>query len=329
MKIENRNFNTMLQPNSRNQRSVKNFQQSMLECQLTDVGKSIFAGRDIFSLANLESGKLKNNELTPEQYREAIKLEKEHLLATGSSPITSADSTVTKLAKLQIISDNADYTGMSSEEIYADIWQRYNNAFNGNLPAIVSIMAGGWEWEVINNQYASEFSNSFYRQVERQEILEKTGVSFDDPKFSKVRTQYRFEEASNFLGYAGMNTAEKEAAIIKKYSGGKTVLDFLNMQGELINTGVIDAKMGPGNILDYINAASGQLKCSIFGEDVWRFTVEQRDWNAVLFNEFDTRSYYADLKGWINSATYSNYTFNIQGLLNNVVDELMNKLLEY
>ena len=53
--------------------------------------------------------------------------------------------------------------------------------------------------------------------MERQEILEKTGVSFDDPKFSKVRTQYRFEEASNFLGYAGMNTAEKEAAIIKKY----------------------------------------------------------------------------------------------------------------
>ena len=125
-----------------------------------------------------------------------------------------------------------------------------------------------------------------------------------------------------------MDNAEKEVAIIKKYSGGKTVLDFVNMQGEFIITGIIDAKIG-SNSGDYVNAASDQLKYSIFGEDVWRFTIYQQDWNAVLFNEFDARSYYADLKDWINSATYSNFTFDIQGFLNRVVDELMNKLLEY
>ena len=324
MRIDNRNFNTMLQANNRNQRSVKNFQQTMLNYRLTNVGKSIFTSRDEFSFANLQSGRLQNLEPTPDEYRRAIQQEKEHLLVTGSSTITSADSTVTKLAKLQIIADNADYTGMSSEEIYAAIWQRYNEAFDGNMPAIYTHIVGGWEWQVIGNQYASEFPNDFYHQ----EILEKTGVSFDDPKFSKIRAQYRFESASNFLGYAGMDNAEKEAAIIKKYSGGKTVLDFVNMQGEFIITGIIDAKIG-SNSGDYVNAASDQLKYSIFGEDVWRFTIYQQDWNAVLFNEFDARSYYADLKGWINSATYSNFTFDIQGFLNRVVDELMNKLLEY
>lgn len=107
MRIDNRNFNTMLQANNRNQRSVKNFQQTMLNYRLTNVGKSIFTSRDEFSFANLQSGRLQNLEPTPDEYRRAIQQEKEHLLVTGSSTITSADSTVTKLAKLQIIADNA------------------------------------------------------------------------------------------------------------------------------------------------------------------------------------------------------------------------------
>jgi hypothetical protein len=65
--------------------------------RLTNVGKSIFAKRELF-LANLDLGKLTNLEPTPDEYRRATQQEKEHLLATGSSPITSADSTVTKLA---------------------------------------------------------------------------------------------------------------------------------------------------------------------------------------------------------------------------------------
>ena len=173
MRIDNRNFNTMLQANNRNQRSVKNFQQTMLNYRLTNVGKSIFTSRDEFSFANLQSGRLQNLEPTPDEYRRAIQQEKEHLLVTGSSTITSADSTVTKLAKLQIIADNADYTGMSSEEIYAAIWQRYNEAFDGNMPAIYTHIVGGWEWQVIGNQYASDFPNDLYHQ----EILEKTRVS--------------------------------------------------------------------------------------------------------------------------------------------------------
>ena len=69
---------------------------------------------------------------------------------------------ITGTSVLQIIADNADYTGMSSEEIYAEIWQRYNTAFDGNMPAIYSYLVGGWEWQVIGNQYASEFSNIVY-----------------------------------------------------------------------------------------------------------------------------------------------------------------------
>ena len=46
------------------------------------------------------------------------------------------------------------------------------------------------------------------------------------------------------LGYDGMSSEEREAAIKEKYSGKNTTLDFLKMQGELMHSGVLEHVMG-------------------------------------------------------------------------------------
>lgn len=67
--------------------------------------------------------------------------------------VTVSNATHAKLKKLREINEQADYTGMSPEEIYKTIWDRYNEAFDGNMMAITACIAGPAEWSPVNNQF--------------------------------------------------------------------------------------------------------------------------------------------------------------------------------
>lgn len=64
--------------------------------------------------------------------------------------VTASNATHAKLKRLREINEQADYTGMSPEEIYETIWNRYNEAFDGNMIAITACIAGPAEWGPVN-----------------------------------------------------------------------------------------------------------------------------------------------------------------------------------
>ena len=61
---------------------------------------------------------------------------------TYSSGTTVSSATHAKLKQLAELNAQADYAGMSPDEIHAEIWNRYDEAFDGNMIAIRGCVAG-------------------------------------------------------------------------------------------------------------------------------------------------------------------------------------------
>jgi hypothetical protein len=64
----------------------------------------------------------------------------------GYGSVTVSNATHAKLKQLAEMDAKADYTGMSADEIYAEIWNRYNEAFDGDMEVITALIAGPAEW---------------------------------------------------------------------------------------------------------------------------------------------------------------------------------------
>lgn len=73
--------------------------------------------------------------------------------------VVVSNETSVKLKQLAEINLQADYTGMSPEEILSTIWNRYDEAFDGNMVAITACIAGPGEWSAINNQFVYEIND--------------------------------------------------------------------------------------------------------------------------------------------------------------------------
>ena len=94
---------------------------------------------------------------------------------------------------------------MSSEEIYAEIWNRYNEAFDGNMAAITANITGPVEWAQVNNHFVNE--------INRRVFIPETSA------------------ACEAAGAA--NSYEEKMALEKDFqrgAGKNTTLDFLKMQ---------------------------------------------------------------------------------------------------
>lgn len=143
---------------------------------------------------------------------------------TKNPVINSTDSVDVKLEKLRQMAANDDFTGMSDAEIYKAVYDRYDDAFNGNMPAILVGI------------YPGDGSISIGGEKIKTRIVEQ----FRD----QARNISAFDEA---MGYENLSFDEKEAAIIKKYTGKTTFSDFINMQGELQLSGVLKNKFEPYN----------------------------------------------------------------------------------
>ena len=143
---------------------------------------------------------------------------------------TTNKTTIAKLAKLREAAEKTDYTGMTPTQVFKEIHDRYNDAFDGNILVITNFaLANGREWADINSQYNEELGAAF-----RTLCKEYPGIT-------------HVEVYREMLGYGDMTINEVEAAIVKKYEGKDTTFDFMSMMGEMLRTGVLD-RMGTAEI---------------------------------------------------------------------------------
>ena len=143
--------------------------------------------------------------------------------------VTVSNAAHAKLKQLAELNAQADYTGMSPDEIYAEIWNRYDEAFDGNMIAIRAYIAGPAEWTVINNQFCDEITRHIYNPAiiaARKEGLELDGRPYtewtdaemdalDDSSILKACKTVN-NALMKVLGYDGMSFEKREAAIREK-----------------------------------------------------------------------------------------------------------------
>ena len=260
--------------------------------------------------------------------------------AAPASPteILPGDSTEVKLAKLRQMAEEADYTGMSYGEIYTAIWNRYDEAFDGSIPAVVIGVIPSPEWCDILNQFNGEYRHNVLYPLQKEFRL-NTGIDVStwskdnyaqherdiDAFHEYVRSNYGNINAQA-LGYGGMTTEEVEQAICQKYAGQDTLRGFLNMQGELYFSGVLGNKLGTEGAWAFIFAIGNQLPLTYFFEDCLKgptWEISQSRWDAVLDGKFDAHAFAADMREYLKNANFSGWDFDIEGAISQGIDYLL------
>ena len=251
----------------------------------------------------------------------------------ASAEIKPNDTTLVKLVKLKEIAANTDFSGMSYTEIYTNLWKSYDDAFGGNMPAIMSGLAQSQEKHSIHNQFMDDYEK-YVSQPLRTQIFQETGCVYGTDAYDEVVKEYIGDKEicpfdSIALGYGGMSIEEKEAAIYQKYAGKNTLQDFLNMQGELLKTGVLDNKMGPSTAFHFQFMLNYQLEWHFFPDNMLSMeNITQSQWDSVYNTSFDAVSFLTEMKDAIKHMTFSNFDFNVEEVLSQGIDDLLNKLAE-
>lgn len=256
--------------------------------------------------------------------------------------ILPTDSVEVKLEKLRQISEASDYTGMSYEEIYTDLWNRYNDAFDGRLSAICSsVTASPPHWHKISNQFSNETELYVFRPL--REDFKVQGLRKGDAGYDEYVTQRYSDIRSAPLGYSGMTYEEKEAAILAKYQGKDSFLDFLSMQGELQHTMIYRNKMGFYGEIAYLNRMNSEIRNSYLGG---RFEQEniltqvqknvryishinllsEAQWDILLQGNFDVRSFFAGMKASLEDVVFKNYDYDVRGMIDHQINGFMELL---
>ena len=229
--------------------------------------------------------------------------------------VTVSNATQAKLKQLAEIDRQADYTGMSPEEIYAEIWNRYDEAFGGDMIAIKGYIAGPAEWCVVNNQFCDEVTRHIFNPAIN--AAWKEGVELDGRPYTEWTYEEKtaldrscrekadkvvFDAKMKVLGYDGMSFDEREAAIREKYAGKNTTIDFLKMQNELQETGVLNNKMGWESARLYRAMLEVQLEDLFNPNSISAVGYEKHSlmtadqWYRVANQPFDTAQFAAAMK---------------------------------
>ena len=144
----------------------------------------------------------------------AVEVKKPVIRPEDAVTIYTSDSTETKLEKLRKMAEVSDYSGMSYEDIYTTIWNRYNTAFGGRLSTITALVGPmSQDWCAINNRFVEEAEKYVYIPLERS--LEAQGL-VNKGVYSEEAQQIMSDVKSAPLGSSGMSFEEKEAAIFEK-----------------------------------------------------------------------------------------------------------------
>ena len=241
--------------------------------------------------------------------------------------ILPTDSVQVKLEKLRNIAEAADYTGMSYEEIYCVIWDRYQNAFDGKMSAITSCLLGGEDWASINNQFVSELNEVVYHPL-YQKIYNETGLKKGTQEFSVYwKEHYAHIFSSATLGYEGMTLDEKEQAIYEKYAGKCSLYDFASMMGELKDAGILSDRMGDYASFSFMNMMRRELLyryCSNATDDL--MYMSNQEWADIIYRPNEAQRFVQGLKDSLKSVTFKNWNFDIRGMLDSAIDDLLSML---
>jgi len=244
-----------------------------------------------------------------------------------------SEGTRAKLIELARINKQADYTGMSYDEIYAEIWNRYNEAFEGNMIAINGLVAGPPEWSVISSKFEDELEEHI---VEPEMALRKAmsgKTSYTPYENSKLSSEVYGDCVSparlKVLGYEGMSINEIEAAIKEKYAGKNTTQDFLNMQSELHKTGVLFNKMGILGMRSYIRTITHQFVLAnnpqyvndIKNGGVYGMSPDQ--WNRVADQPFDIGGFASKMREMLSHMSFEGYPVNFKDVILSAIDKFI------
>lgn len=260
-------------------------------------------------------------------------------LAYGNPAVSNA--TYAKLNQLAEITGQMDYTDMSSEEIYAEIWNRYNEAFDGNMVAITACITGPVEWARINNHFQHEIDRHiFIPEVNARRAAGKESATTDARKASlQISSQEGAgkvlrDSLLKVLGYDGMSFDEMEAAIKEKYAGKNSTLDFLKMQSELKRTGVLEHKMGDQARM-YCDLIQTQLEYAFNpnyrqkgGPAAVNLHISTDQWYRVANQPFDTGKLAVGMKEQLGEISSINgYTPDIIKIMEDCIDQFVKKVV--
>ena len=271
--------------------------------------------------------------------------EPEFSLAERTRPngITVSNATHAKLKQLAELDAQADYTGMSPDEIYAEIWNRYSEAFGEDMIAIRGCIAGPAEWCVVNNQFQGEIVHHIFNPAIN--AAWKEGVKLDGRPY----TEWTYEEENALdrscrekadkvvydakmkaLGYDGMDFDQREAVIREKYAGKNTTSDFLKMQSELKLSGVLRHKMGEDQADTYCAMLDAQFERAfnpnyimIVGHEKSSFMTADQ-WYRVANQPFDTVQFAASMKENVHQVSgHNGWTEDYVKLLERLFDHFV------
>ena len=256
--------------------------------------------------------------------------------------VTVSNATHAKLKQLAEINRQADYTGMSSEEIFTEIWNRYNEAFDGNMVVIKACIAGPAEWRVINNQFWDEITDHIIHPELKAAIQAAGGLQGLTDKerhdlqvscFEKAH-QIVWDACEKVLGYDGKSFEEREAEIKEKYADKNTTMDFLRMQSELSLSGVLGHVMGDeartycdmiGLQFDY--AYNPNSIARVGYENSQLMTADQ--WYRVANQPFDAERFSDSMKEHLGRITKANgYTPDTVKIMEGWFDRFINGAIE-
>lgn len=241
---------------------------------------------------------------------------------TDPDTILSMNSVQAKLERLQKISETADYTDMSYEKIYCTIWERYQQAFNGKMSAITSCLIGGKGWAEINNQFVNEVNKAVFFPL-YQKIKNETGLRKGTQEFSEYwKEHYDHKFSSAALGYGEMSVTEKEQAIRDKYAGCHSIYDFASMMGELSDAGILSQQMGDRASFSCMNLIRRELVNKCF-PDSYSGCPTDEEWARIIYQSFDAWGFLMGMKESLKCIKFENWNFDIQSILDKVVDNLL------
>lgn len=149
---------------------------------------------------------------------------------------TGIAETQAKLDKVAAAGRAVDYSGMTKTEIYAEIENRYKEAFDDYYMA--RTVCATKEQSMMLSQYNDEIRN-------------------------KIGIDNSFEFYNNARGYEGMSYDEIELTIKEKYNGKTGFQDQLNLFGELFTAGVLSNKYGHHTAASMITDMKVSMGCVV------------------------------------------------------------------
>lgn len=245
--------------------------------------------------------------------------------------VTVSNATHAKLKKLREINEQADYTGMSPEEIYKTIWNRYNEAFDGNMMAITACIAGPAEWAPVNNQFYYEIRDHIIHPAMRAAREADPTLTYEECR--DIGGKVSGEAFLKVMGWDGMSYEERETAIKEKYAGKNTTRDFLMMQSELYKSGVLEYRMGD-HASFYCAVLGNQFDIAFNPNSIYTVGHEKSDfmtadqWYRVADQPFDAARMAQAMKDTIDRVNAENgFTEDIMQLLFDSIDHFITEMM--